>query len=508
MRVFMTGATGLIGRALTLRLRRDGHTVVAWSRSAARVAARLGGEAEAASAAEGEDLEDALARAVSGCDAVVALAGEPVLPGRWTAGKKRRLRASRVDLNQTLCRALDRAERAPSVVVAASAVGFYGDTGVHTVDEQSPAGTDYLGELCQAWEAAFDGARAAGRRVCHLRIGIVLARGGGALGPMLPLWKAGLGGPMGSGTQGLPWVHAEDLVEMLATAVVDARYSGPINGVGPRSVSQAEFSAALGRAVGRPAVLPAPAFAMRLLLGEAADALLGGQYVRPARLDSLGFTHRFTDLDAALTDVVGADPHTRLVAAAPVLSSDVAHGYLSARRPTHELRGEVVVPLEIDACWRFFADPRNLGALTPADMAMDLDPTLPAPEDMGARTRFTHHVNLGPVRLPWAGEVVAWEPPHRFVDVQHEGPYRCWWHEHRLEAVELPDGTAGTRLIDRVRFASPLGPIGRLATWVFVAPTMQRLFAFRTHALRARFGVAQPGGAHTASSPDPSRVSA
>jgi len=479
MRVFITGATGLVGRALTLRLRREGHTVVAWSRSERRVAQRLGGEAEAASGDQA-----ALAQAVDGCDAVVALAGEPVLPGRWTGRRKAALRSSRVDLNHRLVEAILGATHRPTTVVAASAVGFYGHTSTTPVSEEAPAGKGFLADLCQDWEAAFRPAQEAGVRVVWGRIGIVLARGGGALGPLLPLTRLGLGGPLGSGTQGIAWIHLHDLVEAIVLALNTPTLSGPVNMVGPTSAAQRDFAQAIGRAVGMPAITPAPAFAMRTLLGEAATALLEGQYVAPAKLAAFGFRHAFTDLDQALEDVTSTDAaEVRSFSGIPDV--DAGLDWLRAHPPSNELVSKRQVPAPIDEVWDFFKDARNLAALSPADSGLTLDPDLPA---MSEGVRFTHQVALGPLQIPWEGEIAAWEPHKRFVDIQRRGPFSCWWHEHSFASVQLPDGSQGTELSDRVLFKSPLGPLGTLATALFVRGQLLDMFAFRDHALRLRFG--------------------
>ena len=479
MRVFITGATGLVGRALTLRLRRDGHSVVAWSRSADRVAQKLGGEAKAASGDQA-----ALARAVDGCDAVVALAGEPVLPGRWTTKRKAALRSSRVDLNARLVEAILAAEHRPSTIVAASAVGFYGSTSSTPVTEEAGPGKGFLADLCRDWEAAFQPAVDAGVRVVWGRIGIVLARGGGALGPLLPLTRLGVGGPLGSGRQGIPWIHIDDLIEALVLSITRPDLHGPVNMVGPASVPQRDFARAIGRAVGMPAILPAPAFAMRTLLGEAATALLEGQFVAPAKLDALGFQFAFTDLDTALADITAKRAAT-VARFTRLLDVDAGLAWLRDHPPSHELVSKRLVPVPTDQVWSFFSDARNLAALSPADAGLTLDPALP-PMAVGAR--FTHTMALGPVSMPWEGEIVAWEPGERFVDIQRRGPFGCWWHEHRFTPAVLPDGTRGTELSDRVLFRSPLGVLGTIATALFVRAQLLEMFAYRDHALRLRFG--------------------
>jgi len=487
MRIFITGATGLVGRALTLRLRRDGHTVVAWSRSAARVRQRLGGEAEASS---GDTA--AMEAAIDGCDAIVTLAGEPVLPGRWTARKKRSLRQSRVELNQAVVRCALTAKRPPQTILAASAVGFYGHTGTATVTEAAPSGAGFLAELCQDWEGAFQPAVDAGIRVAWGRIGIVLSRDGGALQKLLPLTRLGLGGPLGHGAQGFPWIHIDDLVESMVLILTRPEISGPVNLVCPQTASQRDFAAALGQAIGMPAWMPTPAFAMRLLLGQAASALLEGQYVLPTVLTDHGFRFRFAGLRHALADLLQNDDAEITAVDAPV---DVEAGasWLRDHPPTHALVSRRVVPSPIDEVWRFFEDASNLVALSPADAGLTLDPQLP---EMAHGVRFTHQMQLlGPVTLPWEGEIVAWEPGRRFVDIQRKGPFGSWWHAHSFEPVELEDGTQATRVHDRVYFASPLGPIGRLATALFVRRQLMALFSFRDGALRLRFGDATPARA-------------
>lgn len=479
MRVFITGATGLVGRALTLRLRRDGHTVVAWSRSATRVSQRLGGEAVPASGDA-----DAMQAAIDGCDAVVTLAGEPVLPGRWTRRKKRALRASRVDLNEQVVRCILRAQQPPKAILAASAVGFYGDTGTRAVDEHSSRGEGYLADLCTDWETAFQPAVDAGLRVVHGRIGIVLSRDGGALQKLLPLTRVGLGGPLGHGQQGFPWIHIDDLVEAMVRSLTDPELFGPINLVAPNTPSQQAFAAALGRAVGMPALTPTPGFAMRLLLGEASTALLEGQYVVPRALRAAGFTFQFHHLDAALADIL----RNNSAVVTPVdgrVAVQAGRAWLQAHPPTHELVASRVVPASIDRVWDFFRDARNLAALSPADAGLTIDPNLP---EMAEGVRFTHRMQLGPLRMPWEGEIVAWEPGRRFVDIQRRGPFGTWWHEHMFQPVVLEDGTAATRVHDHVLFASPLGPIGRIATWLFVRRQLLEMFAFRNSSLRLRFG--------------------
>ena len=302
MRVFMTGATGFIGRRIVTRLRQDGHEIVAWVRSESRGRRILGADIDPVPTGAGPSV---LGPALSRCDAVVNLAGEPLLPGRWTARRKRQLVTSRADLTRGLVQALAGSTPRPRVLVSTSASGLYGDRGEEILTEKSPPAADFLAQLCRSWEDAARRAEEFGVRVVLLRIGIVLGREGGALAKMLPPFRAGLGGHFGSGRQYMPWIHADDLVAIAAAALTDERYRGPLNATAPSPVTSREFARALGRALHRPAAFPVPSFFLRAVLGEAGQVLLCSQRAVPRRLQELGFVFRFHNLDSALAEIVG-----------------------------------------------------------------------------------------------------------------------------------------------------------------------------------------------------------
>jgi uncharacterized protein (TIGR01777 family) len=237
---------------------------------------------------------------------VVHLAGESVASGRWTATRKRAIRESRVTGTRTLVDWLITREPRPEVLVSASAIGFYGDRGDEPLDESSPVGGGFLAEVCRDWEAEAERAEAAGIRVVRLRIGLVLTREGGALSRMLPLFRLGLGGPVGSGRQWFPWIHLEDVLNVVEWALETPSARAAYNLVAPGIVRQADFATALGRVLRRPALLPTPAFALRLALGELADeALLASAQVTSRRLQSEGYAFRWPDLRPALLEITG-----------------------------------------------------------------------------------------------------------------------------------------------------------------------------------------------------------
>lgn len=296
MRILIAGGTGFIGGALLEALRGRGDTPVLLARDPSRAPA--GVEAVAWDGRPGP-----LAAALEGADAVVNLAGENVAGARWTPERKLALIRSRVDTTRALAAAIAGATRRPRVLVNASAVGYYGSRGEDERAEDAPQGKDFLAALCGQWEREARAAEKAGTRVALLRFAVVLGRGGGALSRMLLPFKLGLGGPLGSGLQPFPWVHLDDAVGAILFALDNGALSGPVNVVAPEPVSNAAFTAALGRALHRPAFLPVPAFALKLALGEMSEMLLGGQRARPARLEASGYRFRHPRLDEALASI-------------------------------------------------------------------------------------------------------------------------------------------------------------------------------------------------------------
>jgi uncharacterized protein (TIGR01777 family) len=294
VQIAITGSTGLIGRALVRALRDEGLTVIKLVRRPATA------EDEIRWDPFGEMDEGAL----EGVDGVVHLAGAGIGDHRWTEAYKRQVRDSRVEGTRTLARALARLSRRPAVFVSGSAVGYYGDTGDAEVNESATEGEGFLSELCRDWEAAAQPAAAAGIRVVHPRTGLVLSGEGGLLGKVLPLFRLGLGGRLGSGRQWMSWISLADQVAALRFLLHDG-ISGPVNLTAPAPVTNADFTRAVGRALHRPTPFIVPAPALRLALGEFADeGALVSQRVLPDRLAKAGFTFQHPDIDAALADIL------------------------------------------------------------------------------------------------------------------------------------------------------------------------------------------------------------
>lgn len=293
MKVLVTGSSGLIGSALVPSLSADGHQVTRLVRPKTRP-----GTGQVVWDPDAGRLDPAT---IEGFDGVVHLAGENVAGKRWTAEQKKRLFESRVKSAQLLAGTLARLTCPPRTLICASAVGYYGDRGEEVLTEESSSGSDFPSSMCREWEAAADLAVSSHIRVVKLRVGAVLSAAGGALALMLPAFKAGLGGALGSGRQYLSWIAIDDAAGVIRHALSNESLSGPVNAVAPQPVTNREFTKTLGRVLGRPTFLTVPSFVLRLAVGEMAEALLlASQRVIPARLQSSGYTFRYPELEGAL----------------------------------------------------------------------------------------------------------------------------------------------------------------------------------------------------------------
>lgn len=300
LRVAISGASGLIGGSLAASLRAQGHEVHALVRKSQGQPPGSVFWDPAGGAIDAAGLE--------GMDAVVHLAAESIA-SRWTAAKKEAIRSSRVEGTRLLASALADLKHPPGVFVTASAIGYYGDRGAEPLTEASGPGRGFLAEVGQAWEASAQPAEAAGIRTVRLRIGMVLTPRGGALAKMLPIFRLGMGGPLGTGRQYISWIGLTDLVGALNHAIRTESLAGAVNATAPNPVTNREFARTLGRVLGRPAILPAPAVALRLMLGAMADELLlSGCRVLPERLKASGYVFREPGLDGALRRELGAEP--------------------------------------------------------------------------------------------------------------------------------------------------------------------------------------------------------
>jgi uncharacterized protein (TIGR01777 family) len=300
LKIVIAGGSGFLGRPLAERLASEGHRVVVLGRRPPAVPTAalrfVEWSADGSTEAWAAEIEDA--------DAVVNLTGESIAGKRWSAAHKARILDSRVNATRALVEAIGRAAKPPAVFVSGSAVGYYGPLGDDIATEDRTAGSDFLASVCVQWEAEAARAASARTRLACVRTGLVLDRDGGALPQMLPPFWFGAGGPVGSGRQYWPWIHRADWINLVCWILQTPAVAGAVNATAPEPVTNAEFARALGRALHRPAFMPAPAFALRLMLGEMADALLlSGQRAVPAKAERLGFAFAYTHLDDALAAI-------------------------------------------------------------------------------------------------------------------------------------------------------------------------------------------------------------
>jgi uncharacterized protein (TIGR01777 family) len=305
MKIAVTGATGFVGSRLVERLQSEGHQIVAFVRNSER-ALRVFPRASFPNVeivAYTPLASGAWQQAVSGCDGVVNLAGEPIAEKRWTPEHKQEILNSRKLGTQKLVEAIAQATPKPQVMVSASAIGYYGTSETDTFDETSPAGNDFLAAVCQAWEAEAQRVREVGVRLVIVRLGIVVGNGG-AIAKMLPPFKLFAGGPLGSGQQWFSWIHREDLVSLIAQALTQPQLEGTFNATAPNPVRMATLATTLGQVLNRPSWLPVPAFALEALLGDGAKVVLEGQQVLPKRAQEIGFAYQYPTIQQALEQVV------------------------------------------------------------------------------------------------------------------------------------------------------------------------------------------------------------
>lgn len=460
MKIVVTGATGFVGRPLVRALLARGHEVIAWTRDPARARIHL----PALCAVESWDAHGATDPAkLGGVDAVLHLAGESVAGSRWTKERKHEILASRVDSSRSLVDAMQALPPAgrPRALIAASAIGYYGDRGDELLNESSPAGEGFLADVCRAWEDEVGRAATLGVRTVSIRVGVVLGRDGGALQAMLPPFRLGGGGRVGSGRQWMSWIHLDDLVALFVHALENEQLAGIVNGTAPDPVTNARFTSELGRALSRPTIVPVPAFALRLLLGEMSQILLASQRVAPERARASGFTFRWPELAPALDDLCGD--------------------------PAHELIFEQWVPRTVDEVFPFFSDARNLEKITPDFLKFNVLKV--TPETLGEGTTIDYKLVLRGLPLRWRSVIEEWVPGKKFVDRQVKGPYALWHHTHEFEPAR-----GGTLLRDRVRFAVPIGALGDVVAGGFVMSDVQKIFAYRHEKIEEMFGTPSVGG--------------
>ena len=465
--ILVTGGTGLIGRPLVLKLLEAGYQVRVLSRDAARASRALGLPVECYTWKDPQN-DAPPAEALRGLAGVIHLAGESVGEGRWSDARKKDILNSRVLSTRQLVSALLAAQGdRPEFFVLGSAIGIYGDRGDEALDEGSSVleagstdhGSAFLARVCREWEAEVAPLPASGIRVCTVRTGLVLARDGGALAKLLPVFNKGAGGPTGSGRQWMSWIHLDDIVGIFAHLADERGASGVFNGTAPEPETNIDFGKKLGAALGKPAFMPAPAAALKAALGEMADLVLTGQKVLPKRVLEAGYAFRYTKLEDAFEQLCGG-----------------------RRRGAEVLEAVQWVPEPIEKVFEFFCDEKNLERITPPFLNFKvLGKSTP---EIGEGTLIDYQLKLHGLPLKWRTLIERWRPNESFVDRQLKGPYTRWEHTHAFRPLN-----GGTLMTDEVLYRLPMGVLGNTVAGGFVRGDVTQIFEYRKKVINELFPV-------------------
>jgi uncharacterized protein (TIGR01777 family) len=452
MKILITGATGLIGQKLGRRLASDGHELFVVSRNAKSAEKNLEFPARI--------FEGDLARAPivinEKIDIVIHLMGESVAAGRWTNEQKKSIMDSRVLGTRNLIASLS---QAPKMILSASAVGFYGDQKDQWVNEDSAPGSDFLARVCVNWEQELWNASqkfGAETKLTCLRVGVVLARSGGALEKILVPFRVGIGGPIGSGSQYMSWIHIHDLVELFAFAIQN-NFVGRFNAVAPTPVTNTEFSQTLAKILGRVLAPRVPAMVLKLMLGEMSQVVLGSQRVSNEKIRKQFFEFKFVDLESALADLV-----------------------LPIKGSFEVLESAQFIPQKKHEIFKYFSEAKNLEELTPETLQFQIKKMSTPQIEKG--TLIDYKLKIHGVPVGWRTLIEDWVPNEKFIDTQLKGPYKVWHHTHSFE-----DFAGGTLISDYVRFKLPFGYFGWLLGGIFVRADVQKIFAYRREIIFKKF---------------------
>lgn len=461
MKVVVTGATGFVGKQLLPLMQEKGWDVAVLTRDAKSAADRLSIHCRRIewSPVSGPPASEIFADA----DAVINLAGENIAGGLWTTARKQAILQSRVSVTRHLVESFRGLERKPGVFICASAIGIYGNRGSDLLDESSSSSNGFLAEVCQKWETEARRAEELGVRTVMPRIGIVLGLDGGAMQMMLPPFRLGLGGRLGSGDQWMSWIHVRDLARLIIHAVETPSLAGAVNAVSPHPIINKEFTESLASALKLPALLPVPGFVLKAALGDLAGLLLDSQRVSARKLQESGFKFTYPRITDALKVVVD--------------------------HPGHELRTEQWVPQPVDRVFAFFADAKNLEALTPPYLHFKI--LSQSTEHLGAGTRIDYRMKLHGIPVSWQSTIGDWVPNIRFSDWQSRGPYAHWNHIH-----EFIEKDGGTIIRDRAVYRLPFWVPGDVFGHWLVRRDLRSIFAFRRKVIAERFGaeaISNPG---------------
>lgn len=447
MKILVTGATGLVGKRLCQELILQGHKLVVISSSSpSSFSSRFSYPCEYIS-------WESFDKAPGGVQAVIHLAGASLAEGRWSDRRKAEILESRTETTNKLYKAFTKAGYWPEVFIGASAIGFYGFHESHRFTEKDSPGSGFLAEVCQNWEKSQQ-AFQENCRLVQLRVGVVLDSRGGMLQKLEPLFSKGLGGVVGNGKQWMSWIHWKDLQKIILWALNSEDVSGRYNAVAQRPVTNKEFTISFSQQLGVMAPFPAPAFALKIVLGEMSQLALQGQNVSCEKLITTGFQFEFSDINSALKDI-----------------------YSWKKKPQDQMFfSDQYFPVSRTRVYSFFSKAENLEKITPSSLGFKiLSQTTPAMEE-GTKINYKLKIHGLPIR--WRTHIEEWDPNHRFIDTQEKGPYSKWHHTHSF--VDFENGTLMT---DEVIYRVPMGWLGNTFGGWFVKKDVNNIFSHRTSIL-------------------------
>lgn len=449
MRILIIGATGLLGKKLSIDLLKKGHTVSGVARDKSKI---IELPAKQTFSWEAQSDQEFPTSALKNCDVVVHLAGEPVAAQRWNKKVKQNILDSRVLGTRKIVSALKKMNKneRPSVFISGSAIGYYGDTGEQNINEQSALGNDFLADVVQKWEAESEKAHEIGLRTVILRTGIVLARHGGALEKMPPLI-------VGSGDNYMSWIHIQDWVDFVISAIENNQAVGVYNLVSPNPVKQTDFIKTLAQERQVPVVLSVPQIFVSIGLGEMARVLLASQKVIPERMLAYGFKFRFGHLKEALRDIYNQEDFL-----------------------VQDFSVSQFVPDHIEKVFHFFSEAKNLENITPEFLNFKIENM--SSKEIEKDTIINYKLKIHGVPAKWQTQITEWIPLKKFVDHQNKGPYQLWDHTHTFTSVEN-----GTLIEDRIKYKIPGHIVGLLALGKFIRKDVNQIFQHRVKSIKNKF---------------------
>ena len=440
MRILLTGASGFVGTQLGKALVREGHDLIVLTRDPAK--------ADLPFPAKVLSWKEDLPKDV---EAVVHLAGESIAGKRWSAKRKKEIVESRTGSTEDLLKKLKDSSRL-KVVVAASAIGFYGNRGDEVLTEQSHHGKGFLADTCVAWEEATAKFQPLCERFVQLRIGIVLERSGGALAEMLPIFKRGVGGVLGAGSQWMSWIHLDDLIGLIVFSLKENQVKGPWNAVAPNPVTNRQFTKTLAQTLRCKSFLPAPAFGLKMVLGEMSSLLLDSQRVKE-KFSSAGYAFRFPTLESALMAICQNVERKR--------------GLL-----TQEHRAETWIEVDIAKAFQFFSDTKNLERITPPEYELKvLSQSTVKPKE---GTTFEYSMKCKGIQVTCKSHVMEWMENQKMASTHEKGPYAFWYHSLQFEKLKN-----GTLLVERVLYRWKYGFFGEMFCQTTLRSNLIEIFRYR-----------------------------